>query len=110
MLKNNQYIMLLFSAAAGIALGMLGGGVYILIIWTIIGTVIGYTTQGRRNAVANGAVFGFLLSYVFMVAGYTGKDPVSTKLLPFIIFGLVGAVCGGCLGLFGHVIHSRRSE
>ncbi len=105
---QNQYIAFSASLVIGILLGLVGGPVYILLPWGLVGLAIGYVSTRKNTAILNGAVYGFLASFTFMVSGYAGQDSVATKILPFIIIGLVGALCGLTLGLLGNIAHRKR--
>ena len=104
---HNQYIALVAAALIGIALGLIGGPVYILIPWGLIGLVLGYVSSRKKTALINGAVYGFMACYFFMISGYAGKDPLVTKLVPFIAIGLFGAICGLVLGVLGNMVHKK---
>ena len=87
--------------AVGAAVGSFGGPVFVLIPWALIGLAIGFLCISAKVAAINGALYGFALAYAFMIAGYQGAAPLATRLLPFAVLGLVGAVCGALLTLVG---------
>lgn len=91
-------------------IGYIDGPALMLILWAIVGLIIGAFCVSRKAATLNGAVYGFVLAYTFMVSAYNGTAPVSTKLLPFVIFGIVGAVCGCLLALLGFTIFSSSRK
>lgn len=93
---------LLAVVVLGCVIGYLGGSALVLFPWALLGLAIGVLSISRKVALTDGGVFGFALAYVFMIAGYNGADPISTKVLPFLIFGLVGAFCGAILALIGY--------
>ncbi|HET6166648.1 MAG TPA: hypothetical protein VFE07_07445, partial [Marmoricola sp.] len=68
-----------------------------LVPWALAGIAVGALSGSRGAGVARGAAYGFALAYVFMVAGYDGAAPLHTRLLPFLVFGVVGAACGAVL-------------
>ena len=78
-----------------------------LVLWGAAGVIIGWFTRSFRESLASGAVFGFVLAFSFMMAGYSGTMPVASRILPFSILGVVGAVCGIVLTIFGYWL-SRR--
>lgn len=96
-------------AAIGIGslLGVIGsrylfvGSWLSLIPWGIIGLALG-AWNSRRGSMLNGAVYGFCLAFVFMLAGYAGAAPWFTRIPFFAVLGLVGAVCGFVLGILGY--------
>jgi hypothetical protein len=96
------------SAIIGYILGYIGGPAFILIIWGVVGLVIGAYCVTRKAALINGAIYGFFVSYIFMLYGYSGSQPLSTRLLPFMVLGLFGAVCGATLGFFGYSLRTIR--
>ena len=95
------------AALVGIVLGIVAsrflcvGSALSLIPWAIAGLLIGLWCLTYKQAVAAGALYGFLLAFSFMLAGYQGIDPVMSKLGFFAIFGVIGAVCGLGLGVSG---------
>lgn len=72
-----------------------------LIPWTIAGLIIGWWTENGKQSLINGAIYGFFLSFFFMVFGYQGTQSLLTRVLPFAVLGLFGAVCGLILGIIG---------
>ncbi len=73
---------------------------FTLVPWGIAGVALGYRAH-RREAVISGAVYGFVLSFVFMAAGYTGDRPLVTRFPFFAQLGLFGAFCGLVLAWLG---------
>ena len=104
-------ISILAALIIGIIVGFIGGPVYALIPWAIIGVIIGWVSSGKKSAVLHGAVYGFALAFVFMIHGYNGTDPLVTKLLPFAALGVVGAVFGLFWGFIGSLLpHKKQPE
>lgn len=107
-------IKLLVSIIVGAILGIVGsrflfvGSWHSLIIWGIVGLVIGYWSSNRKEALINGSVFGFVLSFVFMLAGYAGSAPILTRTPFFAILGIFGSVCGFILAFIGNVLRKLR--
>jgi hypothetical protein len=81
---------------------LVGSGVS-LVPWTLAGLALGLCCRTAARACLAGSVYGFTLAYVFMVTGYDGASPLHTRLIPFVVFGLVGAVCGMALTLVGRL-------
>ena len=75
-------------------------GWWTLIPWGAAGLALGYWI-GKRGAMLAGALYGFILSFVFMLAGYTGAAPVATRIPFFALLGLFGAICGLVLAALG---------
>jgi len=99
----------------GALLGVLGARYVLsalsLVPWALAGLGIGYFNDGR-GAMINGAVYGFVLSFAFMCAGYKGAPPLLTRVPFFLQLGVIGAVCGFALGnlgfLFKRVLVARK--
>jgi len=51
--------------------------------------------------VVAGALYGFVLCFVFTLATYGGAAPAITRVPFFTVLGLVGALCGLLLALLG---------
>jgi hypothetical protein len=106
--------LLVAALAAGALLGFLGARVVLvgsglsLIPWAIAGLVVGACCRSGREALAAGAVFGFGLAFTFMTTGYDGSAALHTRLLPFAVLGVVGAICGTALAAVGRRIAVRR--
>lgn len=105
------------SICLGALLGIVGaryllvGSALCLVPWSIAGLCIGYFND-RRGAMINGAVYGFVLSFAFMCAGYKGAAPLLMRVPFFLLLGLIGGACGFALGnlgfLFKSVLVARR--
>ncbi len=100
----------------GVVLGVTGakyllvGSVLSLLPWGLVAALIGYTTPSRARATLAASGYGFALAFAFMVAGYQGQAPVTHRLPPFALLGLLGAACATLLALGGHAIgRGRRS-
>ena len=106
-------IKLFVVAVVGIILGivasryLLVGSGLSLIPWGIIGLLIGVWCPTYRQAIYVGALYGFLLAFSFMAAGYQGSAPILSRVPFFTALGIFGALCGLCLGLIGAFIHRK---
>jgi hypothetical protein len=104
---------LLVSIIVGSILGVIGsrylfvGSGLSLLPWAVAGLAIGYA-NARREAIIDGAVYGFFLCFVFMLAGYTGSASVISRLPFFALLGIFGAFCGLVLGLLGSLLRNVR--
>ena len=111
------------SALIGTALGLvLGIGAshalffqgWTLLPWGAGGFALGYWLKSGRMVA--GAAYGFVLCVSFLVAGYQGTASLLSRSAFFLVFGLLGAVCGLLLALvagrlraaLGH--HSRAGS
>jgi len=99
---DNNIGSLALSSVIGATIGYVGGPVWILVIWAIAGLLIGRYAKNSKTAALNGIAFGFFISYAFMIGGYSGEQPLSSRLVPFLIFGLVGALFGAVLCFLGN--------
>ena len=77
-----------------------------LVPWGLAAVALGYRAN-RAGATIAGALYGFVLCFVFTLAGYGGAAPAITRLPFFTALGLVGAVCGLLLALLGSVLTGR---
>src|SRR5207244_4812788 len=77
-----------------------------LVPWGLAAVALGYRANRARATIA-GALYGFVLCFVFTLAGYGGAAPAITRLPFFTALALVGAVCGGLLALLGSVLTGR---
>lgn len=97
------------SIIVGSLLGILGSRYWLvgsglsLVPWAIVGLALG-SWSDRRTAMINGAAYGFALSFVFLIAGYTGTASLVSRLPFFALLGLFGALCGLVLGILGFLL------
>lgn len=75
-----------------------------LIPWGIAGLGIGLYTISKKEALINGAIYGFVLSLVFLISGYNGTRPLMSVLPFFVLLSLFGALSGLILGLIGYFL------
>jgi hypothetical protein len=100
----------IIAAISGILLGIINarylfvGSAFSLILWGLAGLIIGYFSLSRKMVLIDGAVYGFCLGFVFMLAGYAGAAPWTSHSFFFIIIGLVAAVCGSISACFGNLL------
>ncbi len=71
--------------------------------WGLAAVALGYRASRSTAAVA-GALYGFVLCFLFTLVGYAGTAPAITRVPFFTVLGLVGAVCGLLLALLGTVL------
>ena len=96
----------LVAIALGAALGLASarflfvGSALSLIPWALAALALSVWCA-RVQALGVGAVYGFVLAFVFMVAGYSGSTPLTVRLPFFALLGLIGAVCGLVLAWLG---------
>jgi hypothetical protein len=96
----------------GIVLGALGSrmlflGWATLIAWAVAAVGIGIMSRAWREALIDGAAYGFALGFSFTALGYNGADPPITKLPFFAILGIVSAAFGAALTLVAQWLAAR---
>lgn len=88
---------------------MLHLGSWTLLPWGLVAGVLGYWA-GRRLAGVSGGLYGFMLAFTFMLAGYRGHDPIVTRVPIFAVLGLFGALCGLVLAVIGSLFRPRPQQ
>ncbi len=96
---------------AGVALGAASPlyvflGAVSVIPWGLVAGALGMWGN-KREALKSGAVYGFALSFAFLVAGYTGTASLVSRFPFFAILALFGAVCGLALSAIGYYLKLR---
>jgi hypothetical protein len=111
---TGRSVAVVVSAALGAVLGALGarvllvGSGLVLLPWAVAALAIGALVRTRREAVRAGGAYGFALAYLFMIAAYGGPFSLASQLVPFLVFGAVGAVCGAGLAALASRLRHRR--
>src|SRR5256884_9975231 len=98
-------------AAAGALALLLGGAAahglslqwWTLVPWGLAAAALGFRAS-RATAVVAGALYGFVLCFVFTLATYGGAAPAGPRGPLFTALGLVGAPCGLLLSPFGALL------
>jgi hypothetical protein len=81
-------------------------GAYSLIPWGLVAVALG-TWGNKREALKSGAVYGFSLSFAFLLAGYNGTASLVSRFPFFLILALFGAACGLALSAVGYYLKLR---
>ncbi len=106
---------LFVAVLVGIVLGIISsryllvGSALSLIPWGIAGLLFGLWCLTNREAIPIGGLYGFLVAFTFMAAGYQGSAPIITRLPFFAILGIIGAICGIGLGVTGSFFRRKIS-
>lgn len=109
--SNVMMLRFLLAVALGAALGLAGARATFLGWWTLLpwgagALALGYTFRQRPLAVAG--IYGFVLSFSFMVGVYRGARPLLSRAPFFALLGLVGASCAVLIALAGSRFAIRR--
>ncbi len=111
--RGGQLSTVTLTVASLVAGGVLGwlcarfvfvGSGWALLPWAAVGIGLGATASTGIVAASCGAIYGFVLGSVFMVAGYAGAAPLSSVLLPFAGLGLIAAIGGVACGELGWLV------
>lgn len=81
-------------------------GPYSLIPWGLVAVALGLWGN-KREALRSGAVYGFSLSFAFLVTGYNGTPSLASRFPFFVILSLFGAVLGLALSALGYFLKLR---
>jgi hypothetical protein len=104
---------LLLALAGGAVVGLAGANATTLGFWTLLPWALGAFLTGylaRRRPALAGAIYGFALSFSFIVSVYTGAASVMNRMPYFTLLGVVGAVCGALLAVIGASVSSSRTS
>jgi hypothetical protein len=77
-----------------------------LIPWGLVAVALGMWGT-KREALKSGAVYGFSLSFAFLVAGYNGTPSLVSRSPFFAILSLFAAMCGVALAASGYYLKLR---
>ena len=108
MLKSNAIVII--AAVVGLVCGLasltslLAGQWFNLVVWAIVGLVLGLFTAGRRQILWTGIVYGVFLSVTFLLAGFQGSPD---NLPGFLVLTLLLSVAGAIGGLVTVLVGSR---
>lgn len=108
-LGANLFSIIMMAIFGGV-IGFFGGPVFVLIPWAFFGLCIGVISSSRPVAVLCGAIYGFFASYSFLISGYDGASSVFTKLIPFAIMAVFGAICASVLAIIGFGFWHRKGD
>ena len=93
------------SAVVGVALGALsshllfGGTVLVLIPWAVVCGVLGGLLRGWRLATVCAAVFGFAVSFVFLLGAFDGRESLVAAIGLFVGLSVLGAFTAAIVAL-----------
>ena len=104
----------ILSGLVGVILGYISAHTFFasswtaLIPWGLIGLILGYTALNRKEVFIPGVLYGFFLTFSFLVFGFHGaNDKFASFLLFSLILSLVGALGGSVLFVIGITLKSK---
>jgi hypothetical protein len=74
-----------------------------LVPWGLAGVALGYRAI-KGQAMIAGALYGFVVCFMFTLLGYGGTAPLIRRVPFFTALGLVGALCGLLLARLGTLV------
>jgi hypothetical protein len=104
---------IIIAAALGAVLGWAGAHATYLGWWTLLPWGAGAIAIGyfmRPRSLLAGAVYGFVLSFSFMLSVYTGTASVLSRVPFFALLGGVGAICAFVLSFAGSRLATRLAR
>jgi hypothetical protein len=75
-----------------------------LVVWAVVGLVLGALSKRWPTAIWVDAVVGFAIVFTYSVLGYRGAAPLVGALAPFAAIALVGAVGMAAAGAAGFAL------
>jgi hypothetical protein len=103
----------LVATLAGIASGWLGAHTLAFLtwgnalVWLAVTVLLGLRPGTRSTKALRLGTYGFTTGFSFMCFGYSGEHPLTTRLLPFAVIGLVCAAGAIAAGLVTHLVVAR---
>jgi ABC-type polysaccharide/polyol phosphate export permease len=61
----------------------------------------------KDESLVNGVTFGFVLSFVFMIAGYSGQPSLLSRIPIFLVLSAFGGICGIVVAMIGHYVRRK---
>ena len=102
------------SAVVGIAFGVLGahsilaGSWMALVVWSIVGLLVGAFIEEQRLVRAAGISYGFFVIFSYFLSGFRGSlDTISGFAMFSFIVGGIGALYGWGLVALGNLIKRK---
>ncbi|MBK5268793.1 MAG: hypothetical protein JJE47_15335 [Acidimicrobiia bacterium] len=112
-MKGKQTFWLLVAIAVGSLLGFVsasplsGLGAWNLAIWGIGNVALGNVPGSRNSKMLRLGAYGLTLGFGFMAFGYSGAEPLNTRVFPFLLIGLFSAACAIVVGGIVHLVRQR---
>jgi hypothetical protein len=99
----------LTSSLVGVVFGILAnytvlqGSWFNLVVWALVGLLIGAFIEEARFIRWSGICYGTFLTAAFLVSGFQGSaDKIPAFTLLTLVLCVVGAFCGWCLVVTGN--------
>ena len=101
---NKIRLLTVFSSIAlGILSYLLFSSWYNIIPWMIAGVLVGFLILNRKQALINGALYGYFLFLSYVFIGYRGNQQTS-QVIHFILVTLLYSLIGAIAGIVGAFI------
>lgn len=102
------------SAIVGIVFGIIAnhgillGSSFNLVVWAVVGILIGLFIEQKKYIKLSGLSYGFFLGIAFMVSGFGGtSDKIFGYSLFTLIISIIGALCGWMAVFLGNWIKNN---
>lgn len=91
--------------------GILRNSSFNLVIWAVVGMLIGLFIEQRKYIKSSGLSYGFFLGFAFMVSAFGGtSDKILGYSLFTLIISIIGAFCGWAAVFVGNWIKSKFTK
>jgi hypothetical protein len=102
------------AATVGIVFGVLSnysilrGSWVNLIVWSLVGILIGFFIENKKYVPLSGIFYGLFLTASFLISGFQGStDKIFGFSILCIVLGAFGAACGFCLVYGAHWLKKK---
>ncbi len=109
-MSRYKILLILVAALIGFLSSRIVVGWYTTIPWMLGTLSVGYLAANRREALLNGALFGYMIFVVYMPSVYRGASDTKSILMfiGFVLaFSLIGAIAGIVGGFLGNLIRRK---
>ncbi len=79
-----------------------------LLLWAVIGLLLGLYIDDRTCVKSSGISYGFFLTLTFLISGFhSSTDKIWAFALLCVVLSPIGALCGACLVFMGNWIKRK---